>query len=324
MQKFLFGSALILALMIMTVSPALAAVDVTVQGTVDSIDTLAGTFSLTTEEAITYTVTPPEGFDLTTLAIGDQVEVMGDTDELGGLFATSITELTESVVTGVIQSINAETCSFDLLTPEGTTLTVLLPEGSDCSSFLVGDAVEVSGTLNDDGTFSASNVVVLPPDEDEDGDGEKGVNTGFYCANPEVPHPALNRVALAYGADYAVALDWFCDGGLGIGGIKMAHRLGLLSGKTAQEILELRASMGWGQVKKALNSASETPEEPAEVSNQGNGNSAGNGNANGGNNTGGNGNGNGNDGDHGGGPPPWAGGGNGQGNGQGHGQGKNK
>jgi len=317
MQKFLFGSALILALMIMTVSPVFAALGVTVQGTVESIDTLAGTFSLTTEEATTYTVTPPEGFDLTALAIGDHVEVMGDTDDLGGLLATSIVEVTESVVTGVIQSIDAETCSFVLLTAEGTTLTVLLPEGSDCSTLLVGDTVEVTGTLNEDGTFSSSSVVVMPPDDD-DGDDEDGVNTGFYCSNPEVPHPALNRVALALGADYAAALDWFCDGGLGVGGVNMALKLAILYGKTPQEILDMRASMGWGQVKKALNSAPETPEEPADVSNQENGNAGGNGNGNAG------GNGNGNDRDHGGGPPPWAGGGNGQGNGQGNGHGKNK
>lgn len=315
MKKILFGSALILALMITTVSPAFAEVGVTVQGTVDSVDLVAGTFSLTTEEATTYTVTPPEGFDLTTLEVGDQLEVMGDTDELGGLLATSITEVTESVVTGVIQSIDAETCSFVLLTPEGTTLTVLLPEGSDCSTLLVGDTVEVTGTLNEDGTFSASSVVVLPPDDD-DGDDEDGVNTGFYCSNPEVAHPALNRVALALGADYAAALDWFCDGGLGVGGISMVLRLSILYGKTPQEILDMRASMGWGQIKRALNSAPENPEDPAEFSSQGNGNSGGNGSSNAGGNSGGNGNGN--DGDHGGGPPPWAGGGNG------HGKGKNK
>ena len=300
MRKVLLGSSLILVLMLITVSTAFAEVGVTVQGTVDSINSEAGTFIMTATDATVYTVTPPEGFDLNTLEVGDQVEVTGDTDDLGGLLATSITLLTETTVTGEIQTIDYLTCSFTILTPEGTTLTVQMAEGSDCNDLSEGDTVEVTGTLNEDGTFSASAVVVVPPDDD--GDGEEGGNTGFYCSNPTVLHPALNKVATAHEADYATVLSWFCDGGLGVGGINKALILSEAFGTTAEEILTMRETMGWGQIKKALATAAETPED---LSTQGNGNGNG----------GGNGNGNGN----GGGPPPWAGGG-----GNGKDKGKNK
>ena len=310
MRKTVFGLSLILALVLMTVSPAFAEVGVTVQGTVDSVDLVAGTFNMTATDATVYTVTPPLGFDLTTLAVGDQVEVMGDTDDLGGLVATSVIELTETTLTGEIQSIDPDTCIFTILTSEGTTYTVMLPEGSDCSTLLVGDMVEVTGTLNEDGTFSASGVVVLPPEDDGDGDGDEPVNTGFFCSFPEFPHPALSMVANAHGADYATALSWFCGGGLGIGGVNMVLSMSQAFGMTPEEILAMRANMGWGQIKHLLASSGdeggEEEDTGATTTTNSKGNGGGNGNGNGG--------GNGNDGNHGGGKPPWAGGG---GNGQG-------
>jgi hypothetical protein len=289
MKKLTLGFSLALVLALMVTSIALAEA-VTKTGTVDFIDELGGTFTMTTAEAEVFVVTPPLGFDWTTLAVGDIVEVSGESDGAGNIAATGVTELT--TVTGVIQSIDPLTCSFTILTPEGTTLTVLMPEGSDCSALFVGDTVEVTGTLNADGTFSASSVVVVPGEDDG---GDEGDNTGFYCSNPEVPHPGLNKVATAHEADYATALDWFCGGGLGVGGVNMVLKLSEAFGKTTEEILTMRETMGWGQIKKALAAAAETPDETETLSTQGNGNSNGNGNG------GGNG--------HGGGKPPWAGGG---------------
>jgi hypothetical protein len=285
------GIAFVLALVM--VFPAFAEA-VSVSGTITSIDEVGGTFTLTLADATVYVVTPPAGFDWTSIAVGDAVDVSGESDGAGNIAASSVSD-TATTVSGVVQSIDYTTCTFTLLTAEGTTLTVDLADGTDCSGILLGANVEVTGTLNPDGTFSASGVVINPTPSEE------GVNTGFYCSNPAVPHPALSSVAAAHGYDYGAALNLFCGGGLGVGGVDKLLGLSADTGKSVDELLAMRKTMGWGKLKKTL--AAETTEVAPLTTDS---SEDGNGNGNGG------------------GPPPWAGGGNGNGGGNGHGKGKNK
>ena len=302
MKKATWGLGIALVLALVSVFPAFAEA-VTVSGTITSIDEVGGTFTLTLADATVYVVTPPAGFDWTSIAVGDAVDVAGDSDGAGNLAATSVAPaVVVSTVSGVVQSVDAATCSFTILTSEGTTLTVTLPEGSDCSGLAVGDTVEVTGTLSDDGSFAASGVVLVPADDD----GDEQTNFGFYCSNPEVPHPALNTVAAAHEADYATVLGWFCNGGVGVGGVDKVLDLSEETGKTPEEILEMRKGMGWGKIKKTLAEQAATEEVSGdEVGTESLDDSD----------------------DKQGGPPPWANGGgngNGNGNGNGKGHGKNK
>jgi hypothetical protein len=269
-----------------------------VSGTITSIDEVGGTFTLTLADATVYVVTPPAGFDWTSIAVGDAVDVSGESDGAGNIAATSVSD-TATTVSGEVQSIDYTTCTFTLLTAEGTTLTVDLADGTDCSGILLGANVEVTGTLNADGTFSASGVVINPTPSEE------GVNTGFYCSNPSVPHPALSAVAADNGYDYGAALNLFCGGGLGVGGVDKLLALSAETGKSVDELLAMRKTMGWGKLKKTLAAEAAATEESSVTTDSSEG---GNGNGNGG------------------GPPPWAGGGNGNSNGggNGHGKGKNK
>lgn len=291
MKKVTFGLGLALVLALSLTIAAFAA-PITVEGTASNIDEVAGTFTLTLADGVTvYTVTPSAGFDWTTIADGDTVEVSGEDDGAGNITEASVTPATaETMVSGQIQSIDYTTCTFTILTSEGTTLTVMLPEGTDCSGLLLGGYVEVTGTLNEDGTFSASGVVVTPTPSEE------GVNTGFYCSNPGVPHPALSAVAAEHLTDYGAALNWFCAGGLGVGGVDKVLAFGETYGKTPDEILTMRETMGWGRLWKTLEAeAAAAAIESGEIQLNGHG------------------------GGHGGGKPPWAGGG-----GNGQGKGKNK
>jgi hypothetical protein len=81
-------------LVLLSVIPAFAQTETTVSGTVLSVDMTAGTFQIATEAGDTLTITPPAGFDLTTLTVGDQVEVQGALEETN-LTAASVTPLTE-------------------------------------------------------------------------------------------------------------------------------------------------------------------------------------------------------------------------------------
>lgn len=96
MNKMLTGALLVLAMLAVAVAPAYAADDVTLQGSVTAINEVSGTFTLTTEDGTVYTVTAPAGLDWTSLSVGAQVEIFGDSDELGGFAAESVTILASS------------------------------------------------------------------------------------------------------------------------------------------------------------------------------------------------------------------------------------
>jgi len=94
MTKRFFAGSLALMLVLFTVFPAFAQTETAVTGTVLSIDAVAGTFTIGTESGDTLTVTPPAGFDLTTLTVGDSVEIQGTLAE-SSLSATSIAPVAE-------------------------------------------------------------------------------------------------------------------------------------------------------------------------------------------------------------------------------------
>jgi len=306
MKKVSWGLGIAVVLALVAVFPVFAEA-VTVSGTVTSIDETGGTFTLTLADATTYVVTPPAVFDWTSIAVGDAISVAGESDGAGNLAAASVSP-TASTVAGVVQSIDYTSCTFTMLTSEGTNLTVALPAGSDCSGILLGTNVEVTGTLNADGTFSATGVVLSETPLGE------GTNHGFYCTNPSVPHPALSNVAMSYGYDYVTTLNWFCgatggeDGGktvLGVGEIKKLLAFSASSGQTPEAIIAMRQTMGWGQLKKLLPEAPNTdPVVDTTTTTTESLNDDGNG--------------------HGGGKPSWAGGGsNGGGNDNGNSKNKN-
>lgn len=65
-------------------------VEVDFVGTVTGIDLEAGTFTAETAEGEVYTVVPADDFDLTTLEVGDVVEVEGTLAEDGSVLATTV------------------------------------------------------------------------------------------------------------------------------------------------------------------------------------------------------------------------------------------
>lgn len=211
--------------------------------------------------------------------------------------------LAEETVTGSIQTIDELGGTFTILTLEGATLQITAPEGFNWTTSAIGSTVSATGDFAEDGSFTATALTVTPAEED--GDAEEQVNNGFFCSNPSFTHPVLGSVADTFSVDYATVLEWFCGGGLGVGGVAQALAASQASGASPDEVLALRAEMGWGQVWKTL-AANEDSEgeddsiDPAELPGPGNGN--GNGNALGhGHGTGqgqGNGNGNGHNKNH--------------------------
>lgn len=208
-----------------------------------------------------------------------------------------------ATTTGAVQSVDALAGTFTMLTADGTTLTVSVPAGTDLSTLVVGTNVEVTGTLAEDGTLVATGIVIVPTDDD--GVVDEPANSGFYCITPGSTQPALSAVAETYSADYDQVLGWFCDNGLGVGGVMLTLSTADTFGLTPEEILTMRETMGWGQIWKALEAAGnsdaddsvdapdtdeDSPDDEDEAGDDSQGNSGGNSGQGNGNNGNGNGN----------------------------------
>ena len=92
--RYPFVVVLITVLLMLVIAQPLAAKEntkqVEVQGTVLSIDAAAGTFQIQGEHGEVYIIVPMAGFDLSTLKVGDIVEVKGTRNDNGSVSALSI------------------------------------------------------------------------------------------------------------------------------------------------------------------------------------------------------------------------------------------
>jgi hypothetical protein len=159
----------------------------------------------------------------------------------------------EIEITGTVQSVG-ET-SFDVLAGEGQTYTII-PEDPDFdfTALEVGDTVEVDGTLNEDGSITATRVQVEEPDEDGEVEGEleDDPSEGYYCRQSEDPHPFGARLGFGYGVEYEELQAWFCDG-YGWGQIMLALQTARITGEDFEDLLSWRTEgEGWGQIWQDL------------------------------------------------------------------------
>lgn len=159
MAKFVFGASLITTLALVAVMPVLAAVNVSAEGQVTAIDTVAGNFTLQSDADV-YTVIPPAGFDLTTLVVGDQVAVEGSLDA-GVITATSVEIIPAGVFVeeyGYVTAISDTGFEFENL--DGNTRSVVPTADFDLSTLAVGDFICAHGTLVDN-TITAEELAIL-------------------------------------------------------------------------------------------------------------------------------------------------------------------
>ena len=97
LKKALFGMGLVLVMAFAFVIPTLASPvpegeEIKTEGIIQSVDTVAGTFTVLTEDGAEVVVYSPEGFDLSLLVIGERIEAEGVAG-LDGLFAATEIEL---------------------------------------------------------------------------------------------------------------------------------------------------------------------------------------------------------------------------------------
>ena len=273
MKKILFSS-LVIVLLLGIAIPVMAQTETTYTGTVQSIDTTLGTFVLQVSETEIYTVTPPAGFDLTTLVVGGTVQVTGLLTETS-LAATQVVVLEAKEFVGTVTAIDLVAGTFTFVTKEGLTFTVTAPEGFDLTTLKVGDVIILNGLQGVD-TILATGIQLLFAG---DGEGSKG---GNYCENLADIHNVAERLAQRSGLYYEQIMSWFCVDGLGFGeimnAIKASEQLG--NATSVADIIAMKQELGgWGQVKQALGlngnahqTDVEDPEVVIEQANNGNSN----------------------------------------------------
>lgn len=159
--------------------------------------------------------------------------------------------------------------------------TIILDSRTELNGdFSVGDAVSVSFTLQEDGTWLAKEIEALDeegeektptpsPTVEQSPTSQTAEPTGTVEPTTVTPEPTLEgtragceggdwqqpegaRLAQRWGVSYNEIMSWFCQG-YGFGEIDLAYELAQQSGKPVSEIFAMRASgMGWGNIKREL------------------------------------------------------------------------
>jgi hypothetical protein len=159
-------------------------------------------------------------------------------------------------IQGTVLFINAVTGTFQVQEQDGSVHTVVSPAGFDFSRLKVGDTVEVKGTLNADGSISASSVKIEQADEDL-----VDKSDSYYCVQSAVQHPVGARLAEEYDVPYATVQGWFCEG-FGWGQIKHSLQTAKLAGANPADLLDARRNgQGWGQIWQGLNLVGRTRQD---------------------------------------------------------------
>lgn len=254
-----------------------------ISGTVVTVDETAGSLTVDTGATGVVTVVLPVGFDFTTVQVGDVIEITGTAGEGGSFTATSVTiSPVTYLVTGTVVSVDEVAGTITVDTGNSVLVTVTVPSGFDFTTVLVGDVIGVNGAANEDGSVTATEVVVNP----EIIPGEE-VNNGYYCQQSENTHPMGARLSERFGVEYATLQTWFCNGS-GWGEIALALQTSrLTSGDPETLLTEHQNGTGWGQIWQVMGLNGHDVHEDGDRTNNGHNQDTetttthGNGNANG-------------------------------------------
>jgi len=191
---------------------------------------------------------------------------LASSDISGGIYqeADPADPVEDVVIEGTIISIDdlGGTLEIEVLTESGELVlyTVQMPEGFDFTLYSVGDTVDVTSLLSEEGIDLVS-----------DPEGESGEGGGFYCENLDVAHPTASSLAETYGVTYEEVMGWFCGS---VASQPESDGEGEEDGEKPQEVeeeddlgddSEAGHKVGFGQIMLALHTAETTGESVDEL-----------------------------------------------------------
>ena len=168
------------------------------------------------------------------------------------VFATSLASAQSKMgnVKGAVSSYDELEGTIEILTNNGDTYVVLVPEGFDFESLKEGTLLHIKGWFNDEGQILADWI------KESKGGGDKGEGNkadSAYCSGgKDKSHPLAVGIEEIYGMSVEDTMLYFCNG-YGFGQIMLALQTKELKGVDVSETLEARKDgKGWGQIWKEL------------------------------------------------------------------------
>ena len=129
---------------------------------------------------------------------------------------------------------------------------VQVGQNFDFETIVIGDEIEVKGTLNEDGALVLTELKIQERARDQVKlqDGELD---SYYCANEDQLHPVAAKAADTYGVDYSVIEGYLCgEPSIPLGQIMLAMQTAALSGGDYTEYLDGFENISWGQIWQNL------------------------------------------------------------------------
>ena len=156
---------------------------------------------------------------------------------------------------GTILSINPEDFTLEIeVDNEGVPEVYLVQVGQnfDFEAVVLGDIIEVKGTLNEDGALVLTELKIQERARDQvklqDGELES-----YYCTAEDQFHPVAMKAADTYGVDYSVIENYLCgENPVPLGQIMLAMQTAAISDGDYTQYLDGFENISWGQIWQGL------------------------------------------------------------------------
>lgn len=161
----------------------------------------------------------------------------------------------EVEVEGTVIGINAEEATLEIevdVDGELQILTVQVGQNFNFDMVVLGDVIEVKGTLNEDGSLVLTELKIQERARDQiktqDGELES-----YFCTTADQFHPVALKAADTYGVDYSVIEGYLCgESSVPLGQILLAMQTAALTGGDYTAYLDGFENISWGQVWQDL------------------------------------------------------------------------
>lgn len=161
----------------------------------------------------------------------------------------------EVEVVGTVIAIYPEDFTIEIEVDNDGILEVYLVQvgqNFDFETVVLGDVIEVKGTLNEDGALVLTELKIQERARDQV-KLQEGELDSYYCTNEDVYHPVAAKVADTYGVDYSVIEGYLCgEPSVPLGQIMLAIQTAAASGGDYTEYLDGFENISWGQIWQEL------------------------------------------------------------------------
>jgi hypothetical protein len=164
-------------------------------------------------------------------------------------------------IKGVVTFVDGTTLTVE--SNKGVTFEVAIPDGFDITIIQQGASVLIKGMLNEDGTVSAQNIMLVgnvssgdddveDPEVDDQDKPEGSKDNSAFCAEgkQEKNHPLALKFAERYGVTEEWVMGHFCEG-YSIGAIMLALNTSKMNGVDSEPdafLAQRREGNSWGHI----------------------------------------------------------------------------